>query len=501
MRRLMRAGFALSGGVSLALAGILLLATGTPVFPAGADRDVCAQVAMGEGSPGTVFYVDPANGSQSGDGSLSSPFKDLNALLDPRAGFLATNVNAAGRGGFDLRPANPDGKIRPGSTIMLLGGDYGKLSIANVYNDAYLTIRAAPGAEARFSEITIRAGRMFVFDGVMLRYSDARRIAAPVKAMLFAARGSALGPVSDIVLENASLATVSDNALFGDNDWKNLSTDGVNLTDVTCVQLLNNRISNVRRGISNGARHATVSGNTISDFSGDGIRFIASDQVYTGNIIRSSRNTLTDTDHPDGMQGFAHEPGKELKDSVATDITINGNIIDDPIRSGYDPIQGISYFDGIFRNVAIFNNLVRTNSVHGISAYGGDNILIAHNTVVSPAAGDEGYTTIKLIASKTGVLPTNAAVLNNVTDRLQVADGVKVLGNALLRTKYAKHALGSIMLEGDPGSWFVGPATGDFTPRPGSPLVDAGTDEDVAVTTDLLGKARHGKPDIGAFEH
>lgn len=495
MRRPMPAGF------WLAVAGVLLMATGTPAFPAGADSDVCAPVAGSAVTPKAVFYVDPESGSQSGNGSLSSPFKDLNALLDPAAGFLVTNLNAAGRGGFDLQPANPNGTIPPGSTIMLLAGHYGKLSIANVYNDEYLTIRAVPGAEALFSEITIRSGRKLVFDGVTIRYSDARRIAAPLKAMLFEARGSALGPVSDIVLENASLATVSDSSLFGDVDWLNLNTDGVTLTDVTCVQLLDNRISNIRRGISNGARHATVSGNIISDFSGDGIRFVSSNQVYASNIIRSSRNTLIDPDHPDGMQGFAHEPGKELKDSVATDITISGNIIDDPIRPGYDPIQGISYFDGIFRNVAIFNNLVRTNSVHGISAYGGDNIVIAHNTVVSPATDDAGYTTIKLIASKTGAMPTNAAVVNNVTDRLQVASGVTVLGNALLRTKYAKHALGSLMLNGDPGNLFASPATGDFTPRPGSPLVDAGNDERFTVPTDLRGRARDGKPDIGAFEN
>ena len=241
------------GALPLAAAGVLLQAAGTPALPAGADSDVCAPAAVS--AVKTVVYVDPASGSQSGDGSRSRPFKDLNALLDPKSGFLATNINAAGRGGFAPKPANPKGTIRPGSTIMLSGGQYGKLAIANVYNDEYLTIRAAPGAKAIFSEITIRAGRKFVFDGITIRYSEADRIAAPLKAMLFEARGSALGPVSDIVLRNSSLATVSDSSRFGDGDWRNLNTDGVNLTDVTCVQLLNNQISNIRRGISNGARY------------------------------------------------------------------------------------------------------------------------------------------------------------------------------------------------------------------------------------------------------
>lgn len=483
--------------LAAAISALPLLAS-PPAFPAAAGNDACSEA--GEEEPGSIFYVDPVKGSQDGDGSLSSPFRDINALLDPKKGFLETSINTSGRDGFAPEPVNPSGTIKSGATIMLLSGNYGKLDISNVYNDRFLTIRAAPGAEAVFSEIAVRAGRRFVFDGLTIRHVEADRMAAPLKAMLFHARSGSLGPVSDIVLQNASLATVADSSRFTDEDWKNLNTDGVNLLDVDCVRILNNRISNIRRGISNGARHATVSANTITNFSGDGIRFMASHQVYENNIIRDSRNTAIDPDHPDGMQGFAYETRKKLKDAAATDITISGNLIEDPIRPGYDPIQGISYFDGIFSNVAIFNNLVVTNSFHGISAYGGENITIAYNTVVSPAIGDDGYTTIRLARSKTGKMPAGAVVLNNVADRIEVAPGVVAAGNALLRTRHAKHSLGSLVLSSDLKTWFIDPATGDFTPRSGSPLVNAAITEGFRVLTDIRGKSRDARPDIGAFE-
>ena len=56
------------------------------------------------------------------------------------------------------------------------------------------------------------------------------------------------------------------------------------------------------------------------------------------------------------------------------------------------------------------------------------------------------------------------------------------------------------MLNSNPDRWFTNPAAADFTPRPGSPLVDAGHEDRFKVSTDLRGQARQGKPDIGAFE-
>jgi hypothetical protein len=127
-------------------------------------------------------------------------------------------------------------------------------------------------------------------------------------------------------------------------------------------------------------------------------------------------------------------------------------------------------------------------------------VVIAHNTVISPVAGDAGYTTIKLIPSKTGALPANAFILNNVTDRIDAAATVTDRGNALLRTRHAKHGFGSIMLSSDLARWFADPAQGNFTPRPGSPLMNAGDVGRIVVPTDVMGKARDARPDIGAFE-
>jgi hypothetical protein len=56
------------------------------------------------------------------------------------------------------------------------------------------------------------------------------------------------------------------------------------------------------------------------------------------------------------------------------------------------------------------------------------------------------------------------------------------------------------MLSSDLKTWFIDPATGDFTPRSGSPLVNAAITEGFRVLTDIRGKSRDARPDIGAFE-
>ena len=50
-----------------------------------------------------------------------------------------------------------------------------------------------------------------------------------------------------------------------------------------------------------------------------------------------------------------------------------------------------------------------------------------------------------------------------------------------------------------PDAGVANPSRGDFSLKPGSPAIDAGSGSD-APATDQSGKVRRGKPDIGALE-
>ena len=165
---------------------------------------------------------------------------------------------------------------------------------------------------------------------------------------------------------------------------------GIIAQQSSCITISDNHLYNVFNGVrfggdqkGNNGKYSLIRGNSIDNFSGDGID-------HYGSHVRIENNRITDGHdvcnnqcvHNDGIQGwnYNHLPIEN------TDVTIDGNeiIAQTAPRSGHARRYTPRHydFDGTWDNVRIFNNLVIVDAWHGITVGGGHNVSIVNNTVV-----------------------------------------------------------------------------------------------------------------------
>src|SRR5512139_2168883 len=81
----------------------------------------------------TDFYVDPVNGSDSGDGSAANPWRTLQAVI--AANLIETrNWDSLPYGsGSVLVPVNAGAPVKAGDTLWLRTGYHGEVVISGAY--------------------------------------------------------------------------------------------------------------------------------------------------------------------------------------------------------------------------------------------------------------------------------------------------------------------------------------------------------------------------------
>src|SRR5271154_2201519 len=74
---------------------------------------------------GNAWYVDPVNGSMSGDGSAAHPWHTLAEVVN--AHLISSQTRGGGSPTYStpLQPLNPKGVIKPGDVIYLMSGNHG----------------------------------------------------------------------------------------------------------------------------------------------------------------------------------------------------------------------------------------------------------------------------------------------------------------------------------------------------------------------------------------
>ena len=322
-------------------------------------------VYPGCAAPATTFtrtvYVDPAAGD-TGDGSEAKPFGSL-------ASTLAKKM------------------IAPGDHVILLPGDHGALQVSKYSNPelenatTWTWFDFQPGATA--AGLSIGDMAFWLITGAEVSASRAQ-----VMGALYTVNSS-----HDVVLVDAHLYTVKDSTGWIVKDWLE-AADGVFLRNGSCLSVGRTKIVNTRFGIailSDGmARPATsmkvlVQGSEIANFSGDGLRPIASDVIIRDNYVHDVyvNDADGDTNHDDGVQMWA------LNGATYDNILIERNWIQettDAKRPLQNDLQGISQFDGISTNVVIRDNVVLAGAYHGIALYGCQDSTIDHNTVGNPGS-------------------------------------------------------------------------------------------------------------------
>jgi hypothetical protein len=332
-----------------------------------------------------TIYINPATGSQTtGNGSSAKPYHTLaEALVDK--------------------------DILPGDHVILMRGEHGV---------AFADIGKNPALK------NASAWTWFDFqNGATISDIDFRGFGRVLMTNVQAIGGTgelvSFSNSSNIVFADSLIAGALDSSAFTVNDWLTVSR-GFGTREVRCVALLRNTIKNVRMGATvystkitpaENALNTLIEGNTIRNFSGDGIRPLGSNITVQNNFLYDEYLSAADgdTNHDDGMQVFA------LGGSVFDNININHNWLQestDPNRKFNAGMQGISIFDGIATHMSVTYNTVLNSTYHGISLYGVQDSIAANNTVAN-ISNNGRKPRVDIPPTKGGQDPVNSIIKNN----------------------------------------------------------------------------------------
>ncbi len=428
-----------------------------------------------------IFYIDPINGSNSGDGSSSNPWKTLEYVINNDLIESKSYVTPYNPDDPQLAVKNAGAPIKAGDIIMLYSGMHGDISIVNYINDNAITVMNAAGATPIFKRLHIQAGKNWIFRGIEIS-SEPYGIYINDK-LVFLESHNWQGPVSNIGIENCHIYSTT-TPWVDASSWVEKASDGI-IIQADSVNTVNNVLENVSMGISMKGNYINAANNTIANFSGDAMRILGSFNIVRKNIIKNCY--AVDENHDDGIQAF-----------TTGGIVIDNNIVSQNIILNYEnpnqpllgTLQGITCFDGPLHNWVIENNLVIVNHWHALSFYGITNSKIINNTALDPTpAVTPGPARIK-IEDDNAFPSANCVVKNNVTNTISVTSNTTTGNNITLQTltEYASN--------------FTDYANFDFHLLQTSPLIDA-ADAIAAPNVDLDDNPRPSGslPDIGAYEY
>jgi hypothetical protein len=315
--------------------------TPTPGVPT-----IAAGCAVPSGNPGTLWYVDAVNGSDStGDGSKEKPWKTLQTVLSTQVNTLqyVTPYTTAAV----TKAYNPTGTIHPGDTIELMSGNYGDIIVRGVNND-FITIQPASGQTPVLTSINVYGAAKWKFEGLKVQ-----RLRSQYLPLVSMGTQSLYGPTNNVVFDHNSVSSTDDSSSWTVSDWlANASYFGISLDEGSaynrysdCASITNNQIFNVYYANNFGFDNSLFAGNTVNNFAADGIDYAGNNIVLSHNLIENARKI--DGVHPDGMQGAIGRGDTSNPNYGYTNVVIDGNIVyrktlSQPFANG---LQGIDAFD------------------------------------------------------------------------------------------------------------------------------------------------------------
>lgn len=393
---------------------------------------------------------------------------------------------------------------KSGDTIELPTGDYGALTLTGV-NPGFISITSAPGQTPRFSKIAVGGSKPA---------SHWRLSGLTVSGMSAPSNGKWTHDKLILVLDSDNIILDHNNVFSKDTAmvWApedpgapvtDAPSDGISARQSHCVTIADNTLHNIFNGIDFGGdqvgdrgKYYLVSGNSISDFAGDGIDHFASHSRIMRNRIVDGHDICNHICvHNDGIQGWNYNNSSA---SVNTDVVIDSNQIIAQITPNLTlpviGLQGITIFNTKWDGVRITNNVVVTNTWHGISIYGVNNAAILNNTV---APTDPKYLIWIMVNGSKADPPGftyNVVVRNNVVPRITGTPNLGVVADHNLFLKTAAD-FADAFEKFDPSHF-----TYDLRPAKGSPVIGKGSQES-AMETDIEGRARQKSIDVGAYSY
>lgn len=415
---------------------------------------------------GANYYVDPATGSMSNSGtSLGSAWSTLQAVFAAGKTFTA------------------------GDTIYLLSGNHGFPVITGANSDD-VTIARYGSETPVINRIDFDNGAAhWVVQEVDIYTSSAPPDAPVLNHPVYPKFNNTLvrvsGGSSYISLIDCAIYSIADSSGWNADNWNYLAWNGVYINENSSNILLEGcLIRNVNFGVetTHGTNNITISGCTLENFCGDGIRPNTDNMTVEYTLIRDCYNT--NGNHDDAIQS--------TWGSTISNVVIRGNVIintsvDRPLKG---TLQGIALFGpGLYEDWIIENNIVAIDHWNGISLYGATDCNVVNNTVIKCPVYivDSSPRTpwIKVDHGSAGSSSGNL-VRNNLTADLANGSGIGTVDHNIETTSYTSH--------------LVDYAGYDFHLKSGSSAIDAGSSTE-APSIDFEGDTRSSPPDVGADEY
>lgn len=409
------------------------------------------------------YYVDPAVGTMANPGTSAAPWSTLQAVFKAGKTFNA------------------------GDVIYLRNGYHGAARIKGINSDT-VTIKAQSGhsptakslevlnaAHWTISDLAISpffAGETETEKHVICRIRDSNR---------------------HITIQNCTINSVADTVdvkQWSVADWSK-AANGIK-TKAPHTKLIDNSIKNMRFGIrvERPASDSLVTGNTVENFSADGMIGLADNCEFSYNTVMNSY--LLDPDdgdsnHDDGFQSWSTSPATQVSNVILRGNTIiNWTDPDQPFKGN---MQGIGCFDGMYNGWIVENNLVVSNRWHGLSLYGAIDCLIVNNTVIKnplkPARASNADPGIRIVPHKKGTASSGNTIRNNLSSAIELT-GTYTADHNITTTNYSSH--------------FVDYPNLDFHLKAGSTAIHAGS-ETLAPSIDLDQGPRSTPYDVGCYSH
>jgi hypothetical protein len=458
---------------------------------------------------GHEFYIDPVHGAMSNDGSKERPWRTLAEVLAPSSHLISSFAYANyAKGDRTLKPVNPQGPVKAGDTLVLMTGDHGDVDLRQYENRDFIYVVAGKDQTPRIAHMMLIAASHWYFKG--LKFQGVRPEKDIHGAMVEVGYSDYAGPTDNIVFAGNSFSTEDSVASWTDADWVNKPYTVAFQTKTRCTTLFSNHFYHVRDAARISGDDTVAASNLVENMGNDGFDIMASNLTISHNIIRSGHHTPLEPLHADGVQGWT------LNDKTNRNVRIEGNFVTDLNQSDNNYMQGISIFDGKWDGVEIVDNVVVTNTWHGIALYGVVDARVINNTVL-PSRPEKIMTWITILPRRKDKTPSsNVVVRNNIAGQI-VVDGqrIEVDHNVALRTVRAPKSGNGEPIRSDfvLANNFTNVSTDslfiDFSVAqknlnlrlaPRSLASGAGS-PDGAPATDIEGRPRTPPVDIGAYQH